>query len=94
MALYDVTAIALNPDTGRVVAGPRVERIDTDTNELFTNCESEWDVEDVSEAFWNRLSDRWETDFPIGKDKVKLLTARRVMKPSREWWVELMRSPT
>ncbi len=92
MALYDVTAIALNPHTGKVVAGPRVERIDTDTNELFTTCSREWVVEDTYEAFWNRLDNQRESDFPIGKEKVKVLTVTRVKKPSRELWVEPMRS--
>lgn len=78
LALYDVKAIGLSPHTGEVVAGPRVERIDTDTNELFTSCSCEWDVEDAYEAFWNRLNDDWEKAFPIGKEKVKVLTVTRV----------------
>jgi hypothetical protein len=93
LALYDVTAVALSPHTGEVAAGPRVERIDTDTNELFTGCNREWEVEDAYEAFWNRLNQGWEADFPLGKHKVKVLTATRVQKPARERWVELIRSP-
>ena len=79
MALYDVKAIALNPRTGSIVGGPRVERIDTDINELFSTCSSEWEVEDTYEAFWNRLNQSWELHFPKDQDKVKVLTVTRVV---------------
>jgi len=78
LAVYDVAAMALNPHTGLAVRGFRVERIDTDTNELFSTCLSEWDVEDTYEAFWNRLDDNWESAFPVGQGKVKVLTVTRV----------------
>jgi hypothetical protein len=78
LALYDVTAVALNPHTGSVVSGPRVERIDTDTNDLFATCTHEWDVKDTYEAFWNRLSDNWASDFAVGQMKVKVLAVRCV----------------
>lgn len=81
MALYDVKAIALNPRSGSVVAGPRVERIDTDTNELFSTCGTEWEVEDTYEAFWNRLNQSWELHFPNDQDKVKVLTVTQVVMP-------------
>jgi len=70
---YDVLAIAVHPQTGRVTAGPRTERIDTESNELFEDCRGPWDVEDRYEAFWNRLNDSWEWDFPKGKEKVKVV---------------------
>ncbi len=79
MALYDVKAIALNPRTGSVHGGRRVERIDTDTNELFSTCSSESEVEDTYEAFWNRLNQSWELHFPNDQDKVKVLTVTRVV---------------
>ena len=91
MGVYDVKAIALRPATGEVVAGPRVERIDTDTNVLFTGCTREWDVEDAYEAFWNRINDSWEVNFPVGGDKVKVLTVTRVKEATQEWWVKSMR---
>jgi hypothetical protein len=78
LALYDVTAIGLDPHTGSVVSGPRAERVDTDTYELFTMCTHEWEVEDTYEAFWNRLDKSWESNFPIGQAKVKVLTVKRV----------------
>jgi hypothetical protein len=81
LALYDVKAIALNPRSGSVVGGPRVERIDTDTNELFSTCSSEWEVEDMYEAFWNRLNQSWELHFPNDQDKVKVLTVTQVATP-------------
>jgi len=34
----------------------RDEVIDTETNELFKDCESVWEVEDVYESFWNRIN--------------------------------------
>jgi hypothetical protein len=83
LALYDVKAIALNPRSGSVVAGPRVERIDTDTNELFSTCSTEWEVEDTYEAFWNRLNQSWELHFPNDQDKVKVLTVTQVVMPLR-----------
>ena len=90
MAVYDVKAIALDPGTGEIVAGPRVERIDTGTNQLFFECHSEWDVEDAYESFWNRLNDSWETNFPKKLPKVKVLSVTPVTAPAREWWVEAM----
>lgn len=86
MAVYDVKAVALDPRTGRLVAGPRVERIDTHRNVLFTECRSEWEVEEVYEAFWNRLNDSWETDFPAGKEKVKVVSVERVVTSTPVWW--------
>jgi hypothetical protein len=71
-----VTAICIDPRSGAVVVGPRAERIESD-NELFAGCESPWQVEDRYEAFWNRLNDWWETDFPPGKEKVKVLSVVR-----------------
>ncbi len=79
LALYDVKALALKPRTGSIVGGPRVERIDTDTNELFSPCSSEWEVEDTYEAFWNRLNHSWELHFPKDQDKVKVLMVTRVV---------------
>lgn len=35
----------------------RDEIIDTNTNPLFEDCITEYDVEDRYEAFWNRLND-------------------------------------
>ena len=75
---YDVTAIALDPRTGAVLAGPRTERIDTETNELFQECHGLWDVEDTYETFWNRLNDSWEHEFPRDKEKVKVVRVEEV----------------
>ena len=76
--IYDVTAIALNPETGEVVAPPRTERIDIAVNEIFEGTASPWEVEDRYEQFWNRLNASWEKDFPKGKEKVKVLRVERV----------------
>ena len=74
---YAVNAIALDPQTGDVIAAPRVEVIDTsDPNELFYGIDGPWAVEDRYEAFWNRLNPSWERDFPRGKEKVKVLSVR------------------
>ena len=70
---YDVTAVALDPLTGAVIAAPRTDRIDTETNELFGDCEGPWEVEDRFEAFWNRLSPSWEYGFSCAKEKVKVV---------------------
>lgn len=37
-----------------VIGKSRTEIIDTETNELFTDCFGEWEVTDRYEAFWNR----------------------------------------
>ena len=64
---YLVTAIAVDPNDGTIVGGPRDEEIDTETNELFHHRMTPWEVEDAYEAFWNRLNSSWEHDFPYGK---------------------------
>ena len=74
---YDVRAIAVDPDTGDVVGGPRDEQVDTETNELFRGCSSPWEVEDAYTAFWNRLNHSWEHDFPSGKEKVFVLSVEQ-----------------
>lgn len=75
--IYDVTAMAVNPETGEVL-GVRTESIDTETNELFHMASSPWEVEDIYERFWNRLNDSWEYDFPSGKEKVKVISVAEV----------------
>ena len=35
---------------------PRFETIDLINNELFEDCKTEFDIEDVYELFWNRLN--------------------------------------
>jgi hypothetical protein len=76
---YDVTAIGLDPRTGAVVAGPRTERVDPETNVVFEACEGLWEIEDAYEAYWNRLNDSWEHLFPPGKEKVKVLRVEPVL---------------
>jgi hypothetical protein len=75
---YDVTAIGLNPQTGTVVAGPRTERIDPETNVVFEGCEGPWDIEDAYETFWNRINTSWEYVFPRDQRKVKVLRVELV----------------
>jgi hypothetical protein len=65
MPIYDVTAIALDRRTGARVTAPRVERIDTEDNELFAGCANELDVHEMYEQFWNGL--------------VRVLTVQRVV---------------
>ncbi|HEY9286591.1 MAG TPA: hypothetical protein VIT43_01055 [Candidatus Dormibacteraeota bacterium] len=73
MSQYDVTAIAVDPTSGAVIGRPRVERVDTETNDVFRGCKSPWEVEDRYHAYWNRLDDSWERQFPPGKEKVFVL---------------------
>jgi hypothetical protein len=75
---YDVTAVELNPQTGVVVAGPRTERIDPETNFVFEGCEGPWDIEDAYETFWNRINNKWEYEFPRNQQKVKVLCVEPV----------------
>jgi hypothetical protein len=79
---YDVTAIGLDPLTGDVVAPPRTERIDPETNSLFEGCSRPWEIEDAYEAYWNRINDTWEYEFPPGNEKVKVL---RVVEVAPGW---------
>ena len=79
---YDVTAIGLDPLTGEVVAPPRTERIDPETNSVFQRCKRPWEIEDAYEAFWNRLDESWEHEFPPGKEKVKVLRVEQVTPPA------------
>ena len=78
MAEYDVTAIAVDPQSGARTGPARVERIDTETNEVFRGCRGPWEVEDRYHAFWNRLDDSWERDFPEGKEKVFVIRVEEV----------------
>jgi hypothetical protein len=75
---YDVTAVGLNPQTGAIVGGPRTERIDPETNVIFDGCEGLWEIEDMYEAYWNRLNDSWELAFPSDQAKVKVVRVERV----------------
>ena len=49
------------------------ERIDPETNPVFEGCQRPWEIEDAYEAYWNRINDTWEYEFPPGKEKVKVL---------------------
>jgi hypothetical protein len=71
---YIVTAISIDPIEEVVTSQPRTEEIDTETNELFRGADGPWAVEDMYEAFWNRLNASWEDDFPFGKEKVKVIS--------------------
>ena len=72
--LYLVTAVSVDPTDPSTISEPRTEEIDTDTNELFFGATGPWDVEDRYEAFWNRLNDSWEHDFPSYKERVKVIS--------------------
>lgn len=74
---FNVKAMSVDPETGNVTGQPRDELIDTDTNELFFDTATPWEVEDRYHAFWNRLNDHWETGFPEGKEKVLVLSVTR-----------------
>ena len=76
--IYDVTAFSIDAETGDATSEPRVERIDTEDNELFHGCSGPWDVEDTFSAFWNRLNESWEHDFPAGKEKVLVVSVKEV----------------
>lgn len=81
---YEVTAVAFDPHDRIVVnefsdtQGRRTEVIDPNTNSLFADVTGPWDVEDRYEAFWNRLNDSWERNFPTYKDRVKVLRVREI----------------
>jgi hypothetical protein len=74
-----ITAISFDAD-GNVMHGKatdgqgrRTEEVDTEANPLFADCRGRWDVEDTYEAFWNRINNFWETDFPAGKGRAKVV---------------------
>lgn len=81
---YEVTAVCVLDGhvmmnlKNRDAEGRRVEVIDTETNVLFEACSGPWAVEDMYEAFWNRLNDSWERSFPAGKERVKVLQVKEV----------------
>lgn len=75
---FEVTAIAINPQTNEIVADPRTEEINTLDNTIFRGCRTPWDIEDQYEAFWNRLNESWEYNFPQGKEKVKVISVTQV----------------
>lgn len=72
--IYDVTAVSVDPRYPNTFSEARTETIDTETNELFHMASSPWEVEDAYEAFWNRLNDSWEYDWPAYKEKVKVIS--------------------
>lgn len=76
--IYDVTAVAIDPEHPNLVSPARTEQINTETNELFRGASSPWEVEDIYERFWNRLNPSWEYDYPAGKEKVKVVSVVRV----------------
>lgn len=77
MTMYDVTAIAVDPEHPNLVSPARTERVDTG-EVLFTEATGPWDVEDAYERFWNRLNPSWEYDYPAGKEKVKVISVVEV----------------
>lgn len=76
---YDVNAMSFNWHTGEVL-DIRVERVDADENPIFRGCSGPWEIEDRYEAFWNRLNDSWEYEFPPNKEKVKVLEVTPVVQ--------------
>ena len=72
--IYDVTAISVDPRTGEVTGEPRVEEIDTETNEIFADATGPWEIEDRYHEFWNRLNYSWERNFPEYKEKVLVIS--------------------
>jgi hypothetical protein len=78
MSLFDVTAVSVDPRFPDTFSPPRTERIDTEENELFYQCSSPWEVEDMYHTFWNRLSSDWEWEFPAHKEKVLVISVERV----------------
>lgn len=74
MAKYIVTAVSVDPRYPNTFSPSREEEIDTETNQLFASARGPWEVEDIYEAFWNRLNGSWEYDFPDDKEKVKVIS--------------------
>lgn len=74
---FNVTAFSIDPTNGDVLSQPRVELIDTETNELFHGLYRPWEIEDQFTAFWNRLNPSWEHDFPSGKEKVVVVSVEQ-----------------
>ena len=76
---YIVTATSINRDDYKPFKinqdgsmWTREEEIDTTKNEIFSDCEGFYDVEDTYEAYWNRLNNNYKN-----KDIVKVLNVRR-----------------
>lgn len=65
MPVFSVTAISLN-EFGEALCDPRIEEIDTDNNEIFSDCYREDEVEDRYLAYWNRLNG-FTNSYPHGK---------------------------
>lgn len=54
--IYYVLAQSFNRQTGLPTAAPRVEEINTKTNELFKHCVNVLAVKKAYEGFWNELN--------------------------------------
>ena len=77
----DVTSIGFDANTLVQHTFPdgsdrKTERINLDTNELFTWCGSVWDIEDQVEWFWNRPNDLESEWKP--REIVKVLQVKRI----------------
>jgi len=72
--IYDVTSVSVDPRHPNAISLARTEEIDTETNELFAAARGPWEVEDIYEAFWNRLNGSWEYQWPEYKGKVKVIS--------------------
>lgn len=68
--IYNVTAIARDRRTGEDISDERTERIDIDTNELFSGCVDEDDIKFVYESFWNDMN-------PLSQETVHVLSVEK-----------------
>lgn len=73
--VWDITT------TPELLLGPQDDDVDPNTNEIYADCETAWDIEDRFEAFWNRIDLHAEKEWPHthrGEQKVKVLAVRRL----------------
>ena len=54
---WAVTAKAFNRVTGKSMGEKRTEMVDTETNQLFYDCETAQEVHKTYERFWNDLNE-------------------------------------
>jgi len=65
---YNVKAVAINTETGKMIGKPRWEKINTKTNSIFKNAKNKEDVKNTYEAFWGLD--------PYSKEKVEVLEVK------------------
>ena len=68
--IYEVTAVALDPQTKEIISEERIETINTENNEIFQDAKDAEDVKRIYESYWN--------DIPNPKEIIKVIEVKEI----------------